>query len=206
MSTVKRKYTESHWLIFAILGVVTFIAGLYLMFSPSEDISRYVTTIGYILIGLAIVQILNIVYRKRKQHGWGIPLGIGVFELAVGLTLVLTASVNYGFHIALIAGYVIVRSVSSIISAFSSFTNMTDKFMWVVEGIVGAVLGFILLADPGISKVTFIRVFATFMLVAGLTNLMYGIHAKDELKLAKEARAEKRRVSIGAKKGKKATK
>lgn len=195
MSKVKKKYIESHWLIFALLGVVTFVAGLYLMFSRSEDLTRYITIIGYMLIGLAVVQIINIIYRKRRQYSWGIPLGIGVVELGVGLVLVLTATLSYEFHIALIAGYVLLRSISSIVSGFSSFTNMTDKFMWVVYGMVGAVLGFILLADPGVSKVTFIRVFATFMLIAGLTNLMFGIHSKDELRLEKEARAQKRVAS-----------
>lgn len=197
MSKVRRRYIESHWLIFALLGVVTFIAGLYLMFSPSSDVGHYVSVIGYVLMSLAIVQVINVIYRKQRQHSWGISLGIGLLEFAVGLTLVLTASMAYEFHIALIAGYVLVRSISSIVSGFSSFTNMTDKFMWVVYGMVGSVLGFILLADPGVSETTFVRVFATFMLVAGLTNLMYGIHAKDELTEAKAARSKK--ISKGRK-------
>ena len=187
-SKIKRKYIESHWLIFALLGIVTFISGLYLMFSPSEDVSHYMYVIGYILMSLAVVQVINVIYRRQRQHSWGISLGIGLFEFAVGLTLVLTTSMSYEFHIALIAGYVLVRSISSIVSGFSSFTNMTDKFMWIIYGMVGSVLGFILLADPGVSETTFIRVFATFMLVAGLTNLMYGVHAKDELTEAKLAK------------------
>ncbi|MFV0485457.1 MAG: HdeD family acid-resistance protein [Candidatus Saccharimonadales bacterium] len=197
MSKVRRKYIESHWLIFALLGVVTFIAGLYLMFSPSEDVAHYIYVIGYVLMSLAIVQVINVIYRKQRQHSWGMSVGIALLEFGVGLTLVLAASFAYEFHIALIAGYVLLRSVTSIISGFSSFTNMTDKFMWIVYGMVGSILGFVLLADPGVSETTFIRVFATFMLVAGLTNLMYGIHAKDELIEAKQARAKK--ISKGKK-------
>lgn len=204
MSKVKRKYVESHWLIFALLGVVTFIAGLYLMFSPSEDVAHYMYVIGYILMSLAVVQVINVIYRKQRQFNWGISLVIALIEFAVGMTLVLTTSMSYEFHIALIAAYVLIRSISSIVSGFSSFTNMTDKFMWVVYGMVGSILGFILLADPGVSETTFIRVFATFMLIAGLTNLMYGIHAKDELTEAKLARAKStKKISSKAKKAKK---
>lgn len=192
--TTKHKYTESHWMVFALQGVAMMLSGLYIMFTSREDVVHMTLIIGITLLVLACTEILNVIHRKRRQRNWGIALGIAIFELAIGSAMLIGLNTAYEFHIALLAGYTIIRSVSSIVAGFTAFTNMTDRFIWVVSGMVGCVLGFAILADPGLSEVMFARLFSTYMLIFGLTDIIFAIHSRDELGQEKEERAERRRL------------
>lgn len=188
----RRKYVESHWLIFAFQGIIALLAGWFFLFTGSTDVSQLVIIIGSVLLGLAVVEIFNIIHRHRRQHDWGIPLGVAILEAGVGITMIVGSNVSYELHIALLAGYTLIRSIASIVIGFVSFDNMTDRFLWVVGGMVGAVIGFVILADPGIATTTFIKIFGTYMMVLGLTNLTFAAHSRDELKQIAAAKKAKK--------------
>lgn len=183
----RRKYVESHWLIFAIQGVIALFAGWYALFSPREDISHLVVVIGSALIGLAVIEIFNVIHRRSRQHDWGIPLVVAIIQAAIGTTMVVANASDHVLHIALLAGYTILYSITAIIIGFVSFDNMTDRFLWVVCGIIGAIIGFVLFSDPGLSETTFVKIFGSFLMVLGLTQLIFAIHSRDELKQLKKS-------------------
>ena len=90
-------------------------------------------------------------------------------------------------RIAILAGYVAFASVVTIAMGFVSFNNMTDRFMWIVNGAIGAVLAFLMLGGAtsgsettGAFFNTKVLVFGTYLMVNGLTDLFFGVHSKDE--------------------------
>ena len=204
MSKEKQKYIESHWLIFGLKGAAEMLVGWYLMFTNREDVPSLMMIVGIALLGLGLIEVFNMLHRKRRQRTWGLPLGVGIFEAGLGLAVLLTMNLDYQIHIALLAGYVIIRSVLSIVIGFRSFSNATDKFLWVTCGIVGSILGFIILADPGLSQTTFIKLFGTFLMVVGLMDLVFAAHSRDEINSMRGGQKEKR--ALKAAKGKKAKK
>ncbi len=178
----RRKYIESHWLIFGIQGIITLLSGWYILFTPSTDTRFIITVIGSVLLALSLVELFNILHRHRRQHSWFVPLGVAILEAAVGITLLITNNLSYELHIAILAGYTLLRSFSSIVVGFMDFKNLTDRFFWVVSGMVGAVIGFVILADPGISDTMFTKFFGTYLMILGLTHIFYAAHSRDQLK------------------------
>ena len=53
-TTTKRKYIESHWLIFGIKGALASIAGLCLILSFSE-VDLITRLVGYFMIALGVI-------------------------------------------------------------------------------------------------------------------------------------------------------
>ena len=51
--TTKYKYTESHWMVFALQGVAMMLSGLYIMFTSREDVVHMTLIIGITLLVLA---------------------------------------------------------------------------------------------------------------------------------------------------------
>ncbi|MBR3322530.1 DUF308 domain-containing protein [Candidatus Saccharibacteria bacterium] len=203
MSNTKRKFVESHWLTFAMKGAISVVAGLCLMFAPQNDLTLLTQIVGWTMFGLAFVELLNVVYRKRRSHNWGFPLFLGAVELLVAVLLLFALDPNQGnpddlvwLRILYLSIFVIFASVITIIMGFASFTNMTNRFMWVINGMVGAVIGFMMLGGTNLGAAAHIVLFGTYLMVNGMTDLFYGIHSKDELV---EARASRKT----AKKGKK---
>ena len=203
MSNTKRKFVESHWLTFAMKGAISVVAGLCLMFAPQNDLILLTQIVGWTMFGLAFIELLNVVYRKRRSHNWGFPLFLGAVELLVAVLLLFALDPNQGnpddliwLRILYLSIFVIFVSVLTIIMGFASFTNMTNRFMWVVNGMVGAVIGFMMLGGTNLGAAAHIVLFGTYLMVNGMTDLFYGIHSKDELV---EARASRKTTKKGKK-------
>lgn len=204
--SVKRKYIESHWGVFFLKGIASLFAGFYMMFTKHQDVDYLIQVVGWTMLVLAIIEIVNVVYRTRRQYNWGFPLALGVVEMAMSVALLFTVNKNatlsqlLPIRLSMLAAYVLAASVITIIMGFSSFDNLTDRFMWVVNGMIGCVLGFVLFASGNLSDVAHIMLFGTYLLVNGLTDLFYGVHARDKYMELREARALKREQRKGAKK------
>ena len=187
MKSIRRKYIESHWLVFAVKGALAIFAGICMILSFKNDLQYLTRAAAFAMLGMAIAEIFNIFHRKSLQRDWGFPFAISLVELIVGIALIVLVDDNnpnldnIALRLAIFAGYILYASVMCIIIGFSCFKNLTDSLFWITEGIVGAVLGFVTFADNGLSDVTHIKIFGVYLLVKGLTELYFGIHSKDEM-------------------------
>lgn len=197
MKTDKRKYIESHWLVFGIKGAIGLVAGLCLMLTTKTDTSYLTTIVGITMLAFAITEIMNTINRKKLQRNWGFSLAIGLVEFFIALCLLFTINLfsNEGWNIALriplLSVYTCIASILSIFIGFTCFEDKTDRFMWIVMGMIGCVLGLVMLAGSGLSETTHIQLFGTYLLVKGLTDLIFGIHSRNELLEKAAARSKK---------------
>lgn len=183
----KRKYIESHWLVFAFQGLVGLLFGWFVMFTGISDVSSLVAVVATTLLLLGIIDVFNLLHRKRLQYVWGLTLVLAIVEIVVAMLLLFTINDNYTWHLVIIALYTIFRGIFEILIGLKSLTDPTDRFMWTTCGITGTILGFVILNSGNFSNsTTFIKVFGTYMMIYGLTNIIYGIHNKNEIAEAKE--------------------
>ena len=91
----KKKYIESHWLIFGLQGVVALLFGWYVMFTGITDIPALIAVVGCTLLALGIVETFNLLHRKRMQYNWGLPLAIALIEIVVAILLLFTMKTQF---------------------------------------------------------------------------------------------------------------
>ena len=213
MARIKRKYIESHWLVFAVQGIVALVFGWMVMFSGSEDVTYLITTMGVMLLALGLVELFNLLHRERVQVTWGFTLFAAVFEIAVGLLLVFTSNQDVFWHLILLSAYTLVRGICEIGIAIKSVDDRTDKFIWAVCGVCGVILSFVILNSGHLTSGTFVKFFASYLVILGLGNLFYGIHNRDqkleyleERKTARTAAAKKKKSTAKKSSAKKTTK
>ena len=206
MSKTTKKFIESHWLTFAMKGAISVVAGMCLMFANGWNTEILIHIVGWTMIGLGLIELINMIHRSHKQANWGFPLFLGLLEIAIAVILLVSSIPGLGieyqipFRIATLSGYVLFASVVTIFIGFASFTNLTDRFMWIVNGMLGSVLAFVLFAGSGLSITMHIELFGVYLLINGLTDLFFGVHSHDEKLQDKADRTAKR---LAAKKGKK---
>lgn len=196
--SIKRKYVDSHWLIFAFEGAVALLFGWFALFTNLTDTSALVSIVGSLLLGLGIIELFNLLRRTHLNETWGFTLISALVEVGVAFALLFTSDQELVWHLALIAGYTVVRGIFEILIGLRAVDDVTDKFIWVVTGICGAVMGFVIL-NSGNAVVTdnapaFIKFFGAYMTLYGLANLIYGVHNHDQ---ATDLHAER---SVSAKK------
>ncbi|MBR3177275.1 DUF308 domain-containing protein [Candidatus Saccharibacteria bacterium] len=184
-----KKYIESHWLIFALQGAVGLLFGWFVMFTNITEVNTLVIIAGATLLALGVIDAMNLLYRKRRQQNWGLAFMLMLLNVAVGLALLFTRSLNVAWALGLIAGYTIFCGIFEILLGFKSISDPTDRFMWIVCGICACILGFVVLNSGHFENpTTFIKFFGTYTMIYGITALIYAVHNKNELAEEKEAR------------------
>lgn len=192
--TVKQSYIDSHWLVFIFQGIISLLFGWYIMFTPSVDISTLITVVGTTLLALGIIEMFNVIYRSRVQRTWKLNLTIAIIEVCVAFLLLFTVNLGTTFQLIVIASYTLARGIFEILIGLKSIDDSTDKFIWLVCGVCGAVLAFVVFNSGHFSTTAFLQFFGAYMTIFGLSNLIYGVHNRDqaaEYKLARSTAAKK---------------
>jgi len=203
----KRKYIESHWLVFAAQGLIGLLFGWYVMFTGVTSLTTLVIIVATTLLALAIIDMLNLINRKRRQDAWVLTLILALIETVFAVGLLVTINNNPAWPMFILAGYTLFRGLFEILIGFKSMTDPTDRFMWVVCGICGCILAFVIMnSGHFLETTTFIRFFGTYMMIYGVTALIYGVHNKNEQKELKETRSAAAKKAAKTRKSKKSDK
>ncbi|MBR0402927.1 DUF308 domain-containing protein [Candidatus Saccharibacteria bacterium] len=179
---IKKSYVDSHWLVYIFQGIISLLFGWYIMFTPSTDINMLVAIVGTVLLGLGIIEMFNVIYRAHMQHTWVLNLTIAVIEICVAFLLLFTLGQGTALQLTIIAAYTLARGIFEILISLKSIDDLTDKFIWMVCGVCGAILGFVVFNAGNFSTNAFLQFFGTYMMIFGVSNLIYGAHNHDQEK------------------------
>lgn len=187
MARTKRKYIESHWLVFILKGAAALLLGAFALFVTLSDHRNLLVIVAIALLAFGVVEIFNIFHRRRNQRDWGFALAIAIAEIGTACALFFTKDHDtIVSSTVVLAVYTLLRGLSEIIIGFKSLTDKIDRFMWIAAGIVGVVVAFIIFTYPAGDNSTFVQIFGGYMMVFGLTDVMFGIHARNMLAASKK--------------------
>jgi uncharacterized membrane protein HdeD (DUF308 family) len=202
--SIKRKYVDSHWLIFAFEGVVALLFGWFALFTNLSDTNSLISIIGSLLLGLGIIELFNLLRRTHLNETWGFSLIAALIEVSVAFALIFTSAQQLVLHLALVAGYTVIRGIFEVLIGLRSVDDITDKFIWVATGICGAIMGFVILNTGSIeienNAPAFIKFFGSYMALFGFSNLIYGVHNCNQVQDLKEERKEASKKAAHTKK------
>jgi len=184
-----KRFIETHWLFYAFQGVASVLFGAFLLFTNITVIHSLTAIIGASLLCLGVIEIFSLLYRRHYGKSLTLSLILSVSEVVIAFMLLFTQDYNMAWALTILAIYTIGRGVLEILLAFTAIADKTDRFMWLTCGICGAIIGVVILNSGGFSdQTTFVRFFSAYMMIYGVTNLIYGVHNRNELAEQKEAR------------------
>lgn len=192
-----KRFIETHWLFFVFQGLISILFGAYLLFTNITDIPTLTAIIGVSLLCLGITEVFSIMYRKHYGKSLILSIILSVSEVAIAFMLLFLQDHNMAWSLTLLAIYTIGRGVLEILIAFLAVSDRTDRFMWATCGICGTIIGIVILNSGGFAdQTTFVRFFSAYMMIYGVTNLIYGVHNRNELVEQKEARKIARAAAL----------
>lgn len=179
---MKSKYIESYWLIFFIQGVIALLYGLFALFTNISDPKLLSAISAGVLFLLGLVELFNLFSRRRRRQNWFFVLFISILQIALAGALIYALNLNPIYTLAILSGYTLSRGLFEIFLSFKALTDATDRFIWSVCGIIGTVIGVVIFNSGHFANpVAFIQFFGSYMMVFGLTNLVYSIHNRNRL-------------------------
>lgn len=202
MAKINRRFIDKHWLVFILRGGLAAAFGCYTLFSGMTDMSNVIAIISVLLLLMGIVDAVGALYSSTKKHGWfNAVLDAGV-DVAAAMCLLFFAKDDLTASLVVISVYTIVSGVIDIFHGFLSTVDPTDRFIRVLAGVCGVVIGLVILNAGEFEVTTFIRFFGAYMLLVGATSLIYGVHNRSQNIEDKIARKQAARKKTSSKKKK----
>lgn len=190
MAHIKRKYIDSHWLVFIFQGIVALGFGCTMLFTSDVFSYSLIPMIGITLLFLSVVEFANSIYRSYTRQGWAVSTGVAVFDAFYGLLLLFVVNESMTWHLVAVSIYTLLRGVFEIVIAFRTTVDPTDRFIWALCGICGLIFGVAIFNSGHLANVDFLRFFGAYLLILGICSLIYSIHNRDQQREDRLARRE----------------
>ncbi len=195
MAHINRKYIDKHWLMYIIRGGLAAVFGFFILFRGGSDEWMMVAMISVFLLLMGIIDSVGALYASVNKHGWLNSIIDAAIDVVAAVALLFFAGNNLVNGVIIISVYTILSGLVDIFHGFLSTVDPTDRFIRVLAGILGCIIGVAIFNAGGFEKVTFARFFGAYMLIVGTTSLIYGAHnraQKTEDKVARRQSAKKK--------------
>lgn len=180
MAKINRRFIDKHWSVFLIRGALACVFGFVTLFGMLNSIDNVVSMLAMLLLVMGIVDSLGALYASAKKHGWLTSVIDSVIDVVAALCLLFLAKDSLVNSLIIIAVYTIASGVVDLFHAVLSTVDPTDRFIRLIAGGLGCVMGFVIINAGGFELMTFIRFFGAYMLIVGVTSLIYGVHNRSQ--------------------------
>ena len=200
MAHINRRYIDKHWLVFLIRGGLAAIFGFIALFGLMTNWELVISIISVFLLFMGIVDSVSALYASTKKHGWINSVIDAIVDVAAALALLFFAKNNLVASLIIIASYTAVSGVIDIFHGFLSTVDPTDRFIRILAGVLGCIMGIVILNAGNFEIMTFVRFFGAYMLIVGVTSSIYGVHNRAQNIEDKVARKQARKKTTKRKK------
>ena len=202
MAHINRRFIDKHWCVFLVRGVLAVAFGFAALFGVMTDLELVIAVLSVFLLLMGIVDSVSALYSSLKKHGWFNSVLDALVDVAAAVALLVFARNDLVASLIILAIYTFASGIIDVFHGFLSTVDPTDRFIRVLTGALGCVMGFVILNAGEFEVMTFIRFFGAYMLIVGVTSLIYGVHNRAqnvEDRVARKQAAKK--VASGTKRG-----
>ncbi|MBQ9485140.1 DUF308 domain-containing protein [Candidatus Saccharibacteria bacterium] len=205
MAKINRRFIDKHWLVFIVRGGLAMIFGFLMLFGGLTNLESVVATISILLLVMGIIDATSALYNSSKKHGWVNSVIDALIDVVAALALLFYAKNDLVNSLIIIAAYTFISGIIDVFHGFLSTVDPTDRFIRILAGVVGCVMGFVILNAGSFELMTFIRFFGVYLLIVGITSMIYGVHNRSQNMEDKIARSEAAKKKVAKKSAKKHT-
>lgn len=183
MAKINRKYIDKHWVVFILRGILAGTFGFLLLFSKMEGIENMdsvITEISVFLLLIGIVDSVSALYNSSKKHGWINSVIDAGIDVVTAVILLFFAKGDLANSVVILSAYTILSGIIDLFHGFVSTVDPTDRFIRVLAGACGCVIGAVILNAGDFELATFARFFGAYLLIVGVTSAIYGVHNRSQ--------------------------
>lgn len=192
MAHINRKFIDKHWLMFVLRGGVAVIFGFLALFGGLVDLNSAISIVVVFLLIMGVIDAVGALYSSMKKHGWINSVIDALIDVAAAVSLLIFAQGNFAACTLILAVYTCVSGLVDVFHGFLSTVDPTDRFIRVLAGIIGTVMGFVILNAGPFELMTFVRFFGAYLLIVGFSSMVYGVHNRAQKIEDRVARSEAR--------------
>ena len=165
---------KGFWIVWVVLGVISAILGVWLMFSPHA--AAYTLAI-LLAIGLFFNGIGELAFARDRPHPW-MGYGLGALFIAAALAVVLNPDIGLR-ALAVVVGIALL--VVGLFQAAAAVVERDELRHWVLLVVLGAitfVAGFLALVWPKATIFVLALILGIRLTLFGLTQIVIGVNLR----------------------------
>ena len=169
---------SSNWWALALRGIAGIVLGLLAFSWPGVTIAALVTLFGlYALVDGVFAIVASL--RGIKEHDrWGWMLVEGIAGVIAGLTALFMPLVGAIVLTWIIAFWAIVTGALEIGAAVRLRKIIEGEWMLMLVGVLSLILGFVILARPGVGLAVIATWIGAYALIAGVMTLVLAFRVR----------------------------
>lgn len=172
------KFVKKAWWATVAVGVLGILFGLFIFFWPSTVLKLAFSILALIVGAFAVVQALG---NTKENRLWWLTLLFGVLCLSTGVFILFRPDVAVAVFTIIVSVVFFTQALRDLIVA--SYSNdKTMKTFFVVTGLVGFVVGFIVLFYPEAIVDTLGYVLGAYIVFRGASLLFYAYQTRSEFR------------------------
>ncbi len=156
-TTSNVKSSGANWLITLLKGVMLVIFGIWLIKSPSENLSKLSILFGILIIAGGLLEVALAFNNMQKHRKWNWALTSGILDILLGAFLVANPALILLFITIFVSIWLLIRGVISIRSAFlQKKANNSNYNFNLILGIILILLAVIFVLHPQVLGITIV--------------------------------------------------
>ncbi|PRY62397.1 uncharacterized membrane protein HdeD (DUF308 family) [Glycomyces artemisiae] len=169
-----------NWAWVLVRGIFTIVFGALAVFWPGITLLALVILFG----AYAVVDgITAIVMGLRRHTGRGFLIFMGVLGVVAGVIALVWPGISALALLYVIAFWAIVTGIGSLVNGFGLGRDAGGRWLFILSGLAGIVLGILLLAKPGEGAIALVVTIGFFAIVWGLLTVITSVRLR---RLSKE--------------------
>jgi uncharacterized membrane protein HdeD (DUF308 family) len=157
------KALTSGWFLLLLVGLLSIVAGVIVLFKPSDSLATLAVIVGILLLIDGIIELVDSFFRDTPNRGM-VAL-FGVITAIVGVLLIRHPVGGVTFVAILIALWLIAVGVIRFATAFD---EPEHRGWFALLGLVEMVAGIVIVANPNIG-------YATLAILVGIAFILNGV-------------------------------
>lgn len=181
MSKINLRYIDKHWLVYVLRGSLAAMFGLLMLFNCIIDTGSISTPIGVFLLCMGAIDAVGAIYSSNKRRGWINSILDSLIDIVAALVLLFVGRDSLVASVVILAVYTVASGLVDLFHGFLSTVDPTDRFIHVLIGVCGCIIGIVIFNAGAFDINEFFRFFGTYVLLVGVTSLIYGVHNRAQL-------------------------
>lgn len=181
MFSKEMSITKEVWWLMLLSGIASTLFGLVALFWPKLTLATLVYMYAMFVVVIGAFSLFEALASIKKDPLWWLLTLFAIFNIIIGVFLLRNPLVTAAIFVILLAIFVFVQSIIDLVIA--SYAEKGDgRWLWVLTGVFGLVMGFVILFYPVAASVAFVWVLGVYALVHGIVAIAYSVQIRRTMK------------------------
>lgn len=159
--------------VLATQGVVVALFGAVALLWPGLTAKLFISLFGVFMLVWGLIGLVHSFMGRGRSRSWWVELLFSIIALGFGAFLLGNPETTAAIIILIVGLTLIVRGVMDIVTGLFAKDPAvrSNRLFYIVLGLLGVVVGFVVTSYPAASGITFVWIFGLYLLVYGVLNI-----------------------------------